>query len=170
MSDALPHYVNTSKCSPIRMLRKNGLRKTIPKASLLSTKFWIERGRQLRRPFWLSCEPRSYRGKSATLQLAPCARPRCGCRHLVALQCAAISPLQCTILHACSEPELCMFWTGFFIGFAACLAIGLTAHFVHDRRRRSAFIASLSPAQRERLRGFERVKGDWHEFRDLLHH
>lgn len=26
-----------------------------------------------------------------------------------------------------------MFWTGFFIGFAACLAIGLTAHFIHDR-------------------------------------
>jgi hypothetical protein len=63
-----------------------------------------------------------------------------------------------------------MFWTGFFIGFAVCLAIGLTAHFVHDRRQRAAFIASLSPAERERLRGFETVKGDWHEFRDLLHH
>ena len=63
-----------------------------------------------------------------------------------------------------------MFWTGFFIGFAVCLAIGLTAHFVHDRRQRAAFIASLSPAERERLRGFETVKGNWHEFRDLLHH
>jgi hypothetical protein len=63
-----------------------------------------------------------------------------------------------------------MFWTGFFIGFASCLAIGLTGHFVHDRRQRAAFIASLSPAERERLRGFETVKGDWHEFRDLLHH
>jgi hypothetical protein len=45
-----------------------------------------------------------------------------------------------------------MFWTGFFIGFAACLAIGLTAHFVHDRRQRAAFIASLSPAERESRR------------------
>ena len=63
-----------------------------------------------------------------------------------------------------------MFWAGFFIGFAACLAIGLTAFFVHDRRQRAAFIASLSPAERERFRGFEKVKGDWHEFRDLLHH
>lgn len=63
-----------------------------------------------------------------------------------------------------------MFWTGFFIGFAACLAIGIAAHFIHDGRQRSAFIASLSPADRERLRGFETVKGDWHAFRDLLHH
>ncbi|MGY2903715.1 hypothetical protein ACVWVY_002736 [Bradyrhizobium sp. URHC0002] len=63
-----------------------------------------------------------------------------------------------------------MFWTGFFVGFAACLAIGLTGHVVHDRRQRAAFIASLSPAERERLRGFETVKGDWHEFRDLLQH
>jgi hypothetical protein len=61
-----------------------------------------------------------------------------------------------------------MFWTGFFIGFAACLAIGLTAHFIHDRRQRSAFIASLSPSQREKLSDFETVKGDWHAFRDLL--
>jgi hypothetical protein len=58
----------------------------------------------------------------------------------------------------------------FFFGFATCLAIGLTAHFVHDRRQRAAFIASLSPAQREKLKGFETVKGDWHAFRDLLHH
>ena len=63
-----------------------------------------------------------------------------------------------------------MFWTGFFIGFAACVAIGLTARFIHDRRQRSAFIASLSPVERERLRGFETVKGDWYEFRDKLHH
>jgi hypothetical protein len=41
-----------------------------------------------------------------------------------------------------------------FIGFAACLAIGLTGHFIYDRRQRSAFIASLSPALRERLSGF----------------
>jgi|SRR6478735_6511262 hypothetical protein len=60
-----------------------------------------------------------------------------------------------------------MFWTGLFVGFAACLAIGLTAHFIYDRRQRSAFIASLSSAERERLKGFQRVKGDWPEFRDL---
>jgi hypothetical protein len=62
-----------------------------------------------------------------------------------------------------------MFWTGLLVGFAACLAIGLIVHFVYDRQQRSEFIASLSPAEREKLRGFERVKGDWHEFRDLLH-
>ena len=63
-----------------------------------------------------------------------------------------------------------MFWTGAFFGFAACLAIAVTAHFVHERRQRSAFIASLTSPERERLKGFETVKGDWHEFRDLLHH
>jgi hypothetical protein len=62
-----------------------------------------------------------------------------------------------------------MFWTGSFVGFASCLAIGLTMLVVHDRRQRSAIVASLSPAERERFKGFEKVKGDWHEFRDLLH-
>jgi hypothetical protein len=62
------------------------------------------------------------------------------------------------------------YWTVFSIGFAACLAIGFLVSFVHDRRQRAAFIASLSPADRERLEGFETVKGDWHDFRDLLHH
>jgi hypothetical protein len=61
-----------------------------------------------------------------------------------------------------------MFWTGFFIGFAACIATVLAGYVVHDRRQRAAFIAGLSPAERERLRGFEKVKGDWHEFRDLF--
>jgi len=61
-----------------------------------------------------------------------------------------------------------MFWTGAFIGFAACLAIGLTGHFISDRRQRSAFIDSLSPALRERLSGFETIEGDWRAFRDLL--
>jgi hypothetical protein len=61
-----------------------------------------------------------------------------------------------------------MFWTGFFVGFAACLAIGLAVHFIYDRRQRAAFIARLSPAEREKLRGFETIKGDWHGFRDLL--
>jgi hypothetical protein len=60
-----------------------------------------------------------------------------------------------------------MFWTGFAVGFAACFAIGLTAHFLYEWIQRSAFIASLSPAQRERLWGFEAIKGDWRAFRDL---
>lgn len=55
-----------------------------------------------------------------------------------------------------------------FIGLTACLATWLTAQ-LRDRRQRAAFIAILAPEQLERLRGFERVKGDWREFRDLLH-
>jgi hypothetical protein len=62
-----------------------------------------------------------------------------------------------------------MSWTVIFLGFAACLAIALTAHFIHERRQRAAFIATLTPAEREKLKGFESVKGDWHEFRELLH-
>ena len=62
-----------------------------------------------------------------------------------------------------------MFWTGFFIGLAACLAIGLAAHVVYYRRQRAVFIAGLSPAEREMLEGYETFKGDWHGFRDLLH-
>lgn len=61
-----------------------------------------------------------------------------------------------------------MFWTGFLIGFAVCLATGLIGHFIYDRRQRSAFIASLSPGLRERLSGFETIKGDWRAFRELL--
>jgi hypothetical protein len=61
-----------------------------------------------------------------------------------------------------------MFSTGFFIGFAACLAIGLTVHLVRDRRQRAAFISTLSSAERAQLRGFETVNGDWRQFRDLL--
>jgi hypothetical protein len=87
-------------------------------------------------------------------------------------RCTAVRRNIATAVH--HEPVLnrsnVMFWRGFFIGFAACLAIGLTAHFIHERRQRAAFVASLSPAERERLRGFETVKGDWQEFRDLLHH
>lgn len=60
--------------------------------------------------------------------------------------------------------------TGFFIGVFAVLAIGLVVYFVREWRQRAAFIAGLSPQQRERLRGFEEVNGDWHEYRDLLHH
>lgn len=53
-----------------------------------------------------------------------------------------------------------MLWPGTFIGLATCLAIALAVHFVHDRRQRSAFIASLSSAERERLRSFQTVKGN----------
>jgi len=61
-----------------------------------------------------------------------------------------------------------MFWTSVFIGFVACLALGLIGHLIYDRRQRSAFIASLSPSLRERLSGFETIEGDWRAFRDLL--
>jgi len=61
-----------------------------------------------------------------------------------------------------------LYWTVFFIGFAAFLAIGFTVSFVHDRRQRAEFVASLSPAERERLKGFETIKGDWRAFRNLL--
>ena len=60
-----------------------------------------------------------------------------------------------------------MFWTGFAVGSAVCLAILLAVHFIRERRERSAFVASLSPLQRERLGGFETIKGDWRAFRDL---
>ena len=61
-----------------------------------------------------------------------------------------------------------MYWTVFFIVFAACLAIGFTVSFVYNRRQRAEFVASLSPAERERLGGFETIKGDWRAFRNLL--
>jgi hypothetical protein len=60
-----------------------------------------------------------------------------------------------------------MFWAGFAISIAVCLAIGLTARFVRERRQRSAFIASLRP-RREGLDAFEMVNRNWRTFRDLL--
>lgn len=62
-----------------------------------------------------------------------------------------------------------VFWTGFFVGLAVCLAIGLISYFLNDRCQRAAFIARLSPEERERLKGFESVSGDWRHYRDLLH-
>jgi len=62
-----------------------------------------------------------------------------------------------------------VFWTALCFSFVVCLPIWFTAHFAREHRERAAFIASLSPVQRERLKGFEAVKGDWREFRDLLH-
>jgi hypothetical protein len=61
-----------------------------------------------------------------------------------------------------------MFWTGFATGFAVCLAIGLAWHFVRERRQRSSFMASLSPAQREAFRRFEAANRSWRTFRDSL--
>lgn len=52
-----------------------------------------------------------------------------------------------------------MFRAPFLSDFAACLAIWLSAHFGREWRQRSAFIASLSPTEREKLLGFETVKG-----------
>jgi len=50
-----------------------------------------------------------------------------------------------------------------------CLAIWFTAQFARKRRERAAFIASLSPAQRERLKSFETVGGNWRDYRDSMH-
>jgi hypothetical protein len=64
-----------------------------------------------------------------------------------------------------------MFWIGFLVGVAVCLAIGLAGHLIRgwraERRQRAAFIASLSPSEREALRGFEMVNSDWRTFREL---
>jgi hypothetical protein len=60
-----------------------------------------------------------------------------------------------------------VFWTALVLGLV-CLAIWFAAQFARERRERAAFIASLSPLQRERLKGFETVGGDWRDFRDLL--
>lgn len=69
---------------------------------------------------------------------------------------------------ACWNRNNAMFWTGLFVGFAACLAIWLTLRLVHDRRQRAAFNAGLSPAERAMLEDYETFKGDWHDFRNLL--
>ena len=58
-----------------------------------------------------------------------------------------------------------MFRTGFFIGSAACLAIGLTGTLSTTA---VGVYRQPSPALRERLSGFETIKGDWRAFRDLL--
>ena len=57
---------------------------------------------------------------------------------------------------------------GFLAGFAACLAIGLTAYVINDRRQRLAFMASLTPQMRERLSEFETSAGDWKAFRGVV--
>jgi hypothetical protein len=61
-----------------------------------------------------------------------------------------------------------VFWTALFFGLVVCFAILLTAKFARERRERAAFVANLSSAERERLKGFERVEGDWREFRVLI--
>jgi hypothetical protein len=61
-----------------------------------------------------------------------------------------------------------MFWTGFATGVAVSLAIGLAWYYVRERRQRLAFVASLSPAQREAFRDFEATNRGWRTLRDLL--
>jgi len=62
-----------------------------------------------------------------------------------------------------------MLFAGFLAGFSACAVLVLTTRIVGDRRQRSAFVAELSPVEREALLGFEEVRGDWLAYRDLLH-
>lgn len=59
-----------------------------------------------------------------------------------------------------------MDWTAFLVGFVAFLAIGFFMSVLYDRCQRAKFAVRLSPAERERLEGFE--KGDWRAFRKLL--
>jgi hypothetical protein len=93
-------------------------------------------------------------------------RSAAGLRRFVAGRAAKLFPVG-TMIFPDSGQRYRMFWTGFVYGFAVCLAVGLTARFMHEWIQRSAFIASLSPAQREILWGFEAIKGDWRAFRDL---
>ena len=64
-----------------------------------------------------------------------------------------------------------MFWTGFFAGFACCLALVICDYlygsFRSERRARASFVASLTPDQQKQLLGFEGM-GDWRQFRQLL--
>ena len=56
---------------------------------------------------------------------------------------------------------------GILTGIVSCLAIGLTAYLINDRRQRLAFIASLTPQMRDHLSEFEKSTGDWKAFQDL---
>ena len=105
---------------------------------------WQSEGPQIRRP-------RRSRRREAKYQPHLCPGKSCNCRKIASLRCNNSR----------------MIWTDLSIGFVGCIAITLAAYVVRERRQRSAFIASLSPAQREGLRGFETVKGDWRAFRDL---
>lgn len=51
-----------------------------------------------------------------------------------------------------------MFWAGFAVDFVACRAVGLKALFLYEWFQRPAFIASPSPAQRERLWSLRRSR------------
>jgi hypothetical protein len=67
-----------------------------------------------------------------------------------------------------------MLWTGFFAGFACCLALIICDHlyadFRRERRERAKFIASLPPDDQKRFLGFESMgsKCTWRQFRELL--
>ena len=49
----------------------------------------------------------------------------------------------------------------------ACLVALLLVRLIWERRQRSLFVDRLSRQRRLLLRAFERVKGDWHEYREL---
>jgi hypothetical protein len=48
-----------------------------------------------------------------------------------------------------------------------CVSLLLGACFLWDRWQRSAFVEDLSLAERERLQGFEAIKGSWRDFRKI---
>jgi hypothetical protein len=64
-----------------------------------------------------------------------------------------------------------MFWTGFFAGFASCVALVICDHLYADfraeRRARASFLVTLTPEQKQRFFGFEGM-GNWRQFRDLV--
>ena len=73
-----------------------------------------------------------------------------------------------------------MFWTGFFVGFAVCLALitcdYLYADYRHERRARAAYLAILTEEQQKQFAGFEgmrrwwmeRGKLDWRQYREFV--
>jgi hypothetical protein len=61
-----------------------------------------------------------------------------------------------------------MRWVFFAFAAAGILAILVMAHLYVERRQRLMFVKDLSPDELERLRDFERVQGNWREFRDRM--
>lgn len=61
-----------------------------------------------------------------------------------------------------------MFWEGFAAGFAACFVLGIVnrwaGQWLAERRARAAYIASLSPQDRDGLRGWEESRNDWRSY------
>lgn len=61
-----------------------------------------------------------------------------------------------------------MGWLFFALAGAVVLAVLVMAHRYVERHQRLMFVKDLSPDELERLREFERVQGDWREFRDRM--